>query len=428
MTAPLFIFIYTLSIGFLIFWMGLWLVHILAIIYGKWKLHRKVEPPDPEKELDLPGVSIIKPLCGTDTHLFQNLETFFTLQYKKYELLFCIQDLEDSISYMYVKSLIEKYPDVEVRVFRGGENVGVNPKINNMIPAYKASKYSLLLVSDSGIKMKEDTLSDMVLAMKENVGLVHQMPYTCDGAGLPSTLEKVYFGTFHARIYLTSDLFGVNCATGMSALMRKELLDNAGGFQAFGCYLAEDFFFAKAILEQNYKLAISTQPAAQNSGNASVSSFQNRISRWIKLRSAMVPHTALLEPFSECMLSGALAALSSYILFRTDPICFYLVHILVWFISDWILIHIVQNGNLPFNKFEFLVMWMFRECGAPYLFLHAILNPAIRWRTLEFKLKWGGKAEPLPARTNKNIIIKDPATIKFSKPEELCPLPLHVIN
>ena len=39
--------------------------------------------------------------------------------------------------------------------------------------------------------VKEDTLSDMVDAMKENVGLVHQMPYTCDGVGLPSTLEKV---------------------------------------------------------------------------------------------------------------------------------------------------------------------------------------------------------------------------------------------
>ena len=33
----------------------------------------------------------------------------------------------------------------------------------------------------------------------------------------------------------------------MSALMRKELLDKAGGFEAFGCYLAEDFFFAKCI-------------------------------------------------------------------------------------------------------------------------------------------------------------------------------------
>ena len=35
--------------------------------------------------------------------------------------------------------------------------------------------------------------------------------------------------------------------SGMSALMRKELLDKAGGFEAFGCYLAEDFFFAKCI-------------------------------------------------------------------------------------------------------------------------------------------------------------------------------------
>ena len=33
----------------------------------------------------------------------------------------------------------------------------------------------------------------------------------------------------------------------MSALMRKELLDNKGGFEAFGCYLAEDFFFAQAV-------------------------------------------------------------------------------------------------------------------------------------------------------------------------------------
>ena len=70
--------------------------------------------------------------------------------------------------------------------------------------------------------------------------------------------------------------------------------------------------------------------------------------RWIKLRSAMVPHTALLEPISECMLSGALASLASYILFRTDPVCFYLVHILVWFICDWLLIHIVQVNIILF--------------------------------------------------------------------------------
>ena len=58
---------------------------------------------------------------------------------------------------------------------------------------------------------------------------------------------QVYFGTGHARIYLSANLLGINCATGMSALMRKQLLDNAGGLEAFGCFLAEDFFFAQSI-------------------------------------------------------------------------------------------------------------------------------------------------------------------------------------
>jgi len=413
MTVTLLILLYIISAGYLVFWASLWIVHIMAIIYGKWRLYKRSDPPDPELGAgvgDKPGVSIIKPLVGSDTHLFQNLETFFKLDYHKYEILFCLQDQKDGESVLFIQELIKKYPNIDVQIFRGGENVGVNPKINNMVPAYKAAKYPLILVSDSGIRMKEDTLTDMVDAMKENVGLVHQMPYTCDGVGLPSTLEKVYFGTFHARIYLSAALTGINCATGMSALMRKDLLDKAGGFQAFGCYLAEDFFFAKSITDQNYKLAISSQPAAQNTGSPSVSNFHNRISRWIKLRSAMVPHTILLEPISECMLSGALAALAAYIIFRLDPVCFYLVHVLVWFIFDWILIHIVQNGNLPFNKFEFLVMWLFRECGAPYLFLHAILNPDVSWRMQKFRLKWGGEAEAVISRT-KSDIVKDPRTL-----------------
>ena len=39
--------------------------------------------------------------------------------------------------------------------------------------------------------------------------------------------------------------------------------------------------------------------------------------------------------------------------------------------------------------------WFPRECGAPYLFLNALLHPSIRWRTQEFRLQWGGKAEPV---------------------------------
>ena len=36
----------------------------------------------------------------------------------------------------------------------GAQNVGVNPKINNMMNGYEAAKYPLLLISDASIASK----------------------------------------------------------------------------------------------------------------------------------------------------------------------------------------------------------------------------------------------------------------------------------
>lgn len=78
------------------------------------------------------------------------VDLFFFLQF---EILFCVQDSKDA-AIIYVNRLLEKYPQVDARLFVGGIKVGVNPKINNMQPAYLASKYELVLVSDAGIRSK----------------------------------------------------------------------------------------------------------------------------------------------------------------------------------------------------------------------------------------------------------------------------------
>jgi ceramide glucosyltransferase len=90
---------------------------------------------------------------------------------------------------------------------------------------------------------------------------------------------QVYFGTVQARIYLVADFLRVNCHTGMSALMRKALIDEVGGIEAFSCYLAEDFFFAKSLKERGWRMCISSQPAWQNSGVCEINSFQARLTR-----------------------------------------------------------------------------------------------------------------------------------------------------
>ena len=56
----------------------------------------------------------------------------------------------------------------------------------------------------------------------------------------------------------------------------------------------------------------------------------------------MCPLLMLMEPVSECFMLGMLAAWATNFLFRWDPLSFFLVHVLVWFLMDWALLHVVQ--------------------------------------------------------------------------------------
>ena len=372
-------------------------MHFTALLIARYKFCRNTKShlrtPSGTTISDLPvfpGVSIIKPLVGVDCNLASNLETFFTLDYPQYELLFCVHEENDPAA-LIVHALQKKYPSVASSLFVGGEKVGVNPKVNNMQPAYKEVKYDLLLISDSGIRMRPDTLRDMVNHMSESVGLVHQMPFVFDAKDetFSGRLERVYFGTQFARIYLTADLYRINCCTGMSVLVRKHILDDSGGLEPLGKYLGEDYILAQTVKDKGYRFTLASQPAWQNAGDGSVTAFHARLTRWTRLRTAMVPTTLLLEPMSECLPLGLLAAISVNVLFRWDPIIFFLLHCLAWFLLDYLLITTV-GGYLSFSKIEFLLAWAFRSFAAPYVFAGALRDPVIRWRTGLYRLQWGG--------------------------------------
>ena len=104
------------------------------------------------------GVTILKPLHGSssisDPNLYANLETFFTLEYPKYEIIFCIQDRNPQLD-LIVENLRGKYPNISSDVvYTGRISVGQNPKINNLYPGYKQAKYDYILISDSKIRMR----------------------------------------------------------------------------------------------------------------------------------------------------------------------------------------------------------------------------------------------------------------------------------
>lgn len=86
-------------------------------------------------------------------------------------------------------------------LFLGGQNVGLNQKINNMFPAYKASRYPNILISDACIYMKENALMNMMRCMGPKIGMVIQMPYCMDRPGFGANLEQVRVECADSKAY-----------------------------------------------------------------------------------------------------------------------------------------------------------------------------------------------------------------------------------
>lgn len=68
----------------------------------------------------MPGVSILRPLKGLDANLYENLESTFTQEYPKsrFQVLLSVAEETDQ-ALPVVRSLLEKYPDVDADIIIG---------------------------------------------------------------------------------------------------------------------------------------------------------------------------------------------------------------------------------------------------------------------------------------------------------------------
>ncbi|CAP28630.1 Protein CBG08882 [Caenorhabditis briggsae] len=376
-----------LAIFGVVFVGALYSIHVIALCYGTFHLHKVNEP-----DTFLPGVSIIKPIMGTDENLETNLASFFTAQYHQFELLFCFHSPED-VAVPVVKALIKRYPDVDATICFQEHEIGFNPKNNNMNPGYTTSKYPLVMISDSTIFTRPDGILDLAkrIMSQEKLGLITQIPFCMDRVGLANCFEQVFFGTAHAKMYLAGNFLGFNCPTGMSSIFKKAALEECGGMAAFKDYMAEDYFLGKLMAARGYKSGISNQPALQNSAATTFKSFANRVSRWAKLRIAMMPQVIFVEPLQDCFPAGIIFALSVYHLFNINIPMTIFLNFLFWIFMDYMIMRVMQNGPLTVSLVQFIGFWLFRELSSPVIFIKALMEPSVRWRNNIFHVKWGGK-------------------------------------
>jgi len=206
-----------------------------------------------------PPVSLLKPLYGADPGLRDYLESFFRLDYPEYEILFCARHAQDP-GLAIARELSEKYPAVPVRILTSGEPPWPNAKCFSLQEMRAAAKYDILVITDSDVRVTPGYLRAVVGPFQqEKTGLV-----TCVYRGVAAQggfwaqLEGLSMSVEMTSGVLVADMLeGMRFALGPSMAVRKSCVDQIGGFEKLGDYLAEDFMLGKLVAESGSDVVLS---------------------------------------------------------------------------------------------------------------------------------------------------------------------------
>ena len=107
-----------------------------------------------------PEVSVLKPVRGVDFASHENFRSFCLQDYPKYEILFCVNDLDDAAVPL-IRRLAEEFPQRSIRLLSNAPQLGSNHKVNNLALLASQAKFELLVQSDGDVRVGANYLREM---------------------------------------------------------------------------------------------------------------------------------------------------------------------------------------------------------------------------------------------------------------------------
>lgn len=368
-------------------WMFSTLLSISSSVYV-WMWLRKAPSRNNNQ---LPPVSILKPLKGVDPGLAESLETFLTQDYPNYEVIFAVAEAEDP-AIAVVTKLLARYPNAQARLVVGDEQVGANPKVNNLVRPLTMARYDYVVISDSNIRATPTYLRDLVRETGANIGAVTAPIRGLGGEGIGGRLEEMHLNSFYIRSMLVSHALGTGLVLGKTMMFKRSFSDRLGGFNRFGNQGAEDYAFGMATRRVGREIALVSAPVTQHVGARSFQNFFLRHSRWSTLRKYSAPGLFFIEWAHHGILTLLFAWVGWSQLGTAYSVASVVATALIWILGDLALSR--QLGG-RFN----LGIWALRELTVPLIWLSAVVTRQVTWRGNKLRLLSGGRVQTAQEQT-----------------------------
>ncbi|HKT49432.1 MAG TPA: bacteriohopanetetrol glucosamine biosynthesis glycosyltransferase HpnI [Candidatus Angelobacter sp.] len=257
------------------------LVYCVLVVVAT-RRYLSVVPPDP---LSSPGISVLKPLCGHDEGLEENLRSFFVQEYPNYEVLFGVHRSDDPAAAV-AEKIIQEYWNgpVKARLIVTGESPIPNAKAFSLNRLVREAQHGLLVMCDSDVRVEPDLLSRLAREFENSrVGLI-TCPYRAvPGKSMWSRTEAVGMNTeLLGGVMVARMVEGMRFALGCTIAVRREILEAMGGFGYLQEFLAEDFVIGQRTAEMGYEVLLSSAVIQHRIGSQSMlRNFAHRL-RWAR--------------------------------------------------------------------------------------------------------------------------------------------------
>ncbi|MCL5281812.1 MAG: bacteriohopanetetrol glucosamine biosynthesis glycosyltransferase HpnI [Planctomycetes bacterium] len=203
------------------------------------------------------GVSILIPLCGADSRAYDNYASVCRQDYPEFEIVFGVPDPEDS-AVAVVARLQADFPKIPIRLVISAEEIGPNPKVNNLNNMLPQAGHEILLMVDSDIRVEPGFLRAISDELPPEGGLVTCLYRAGEAPGTPSKLEAVGISSEFAPGVLVAQMAGGRSfAFGAAIAVTKKTLETAGGFKAIAPYLADDYMLGHLVQKAGLPVRLS---------------------------------------------------------------------------------------------------------------------------------------------------------------------------
>ena len=335
---------------------------------------------------NLPPVSILKPLKGTDPEMYESFRSHCLQDYADYEILFGVSDVSEPAAEL-VGKLQHEFPQHAIKVVLCDKKLGANGKVSSLAQLVAVAKYDALLVNDSDIRVAPDYLRTVITELQApNTGLVTCLYRGISANTLASRLESLAISTDFAPGVLAAKQIegGLHFGLGSTLAFRRKDLEAIGGFEAIVDYLADDYEIGKRIAEHGLQIRLSNSVVETFLPAYSFGGFLSHQLRWARTIRASRPagYAGLLLTYilPWAALSVVLARGAAWV--WISFLAAVLLRIMMALLSG---VSVLRDRELVRS------LWLLplRDFLAPFVWLAGMFGRKVLWRGEEFELNRG---------------------------------------